>query len=478
MNHSKYLRGAAVLTLGGLAAKAIGAMYRIPLTNLLGGYGMGLYQMAYPVFCVLLTFSSAGIPSAFSRVIARESARGEEDGSTVKTALRLFALLGLTGSVIMCLLAPLMASMQGDASLLRCYLYLSPSVALVALLAVVRGYFQGKGDMTPTAVSELIEQVTKAGVGLFFAYRYHETPALAAAYVLFAVTISEAVALIILLLRYKGEYHVRKLRAQNPSGTQIFFLALPVMVAASLLPLSQTVDSIVIVRLLGLHTPNAVARYGLFAGGATSLVGLSSTACYGLAAASVPAVSAAVARGDHEEGRKRAIYALLFTMLLSVPCGLGLFLFAKPIVALLFPSLTGGEAELLVRLVKLMSVSAVSLAGVDTLAACLTGMGRAKNAALGMLVAVVVKLVIQLALVGDARIGIVGAAAAANICYLIAFFLDLFYTVRKQKEGYEHDHDNRVRGKRGGRHPQGAQGNEGSGRGHRAHRRSRLGTRA
>lgn len=460
MKYASYLRSAAVLMLGGLFAKAIGALYRIPLVSLLGGYGLGLYQMAYPLFCVLLTFSSTGIPSALSRTVAAEAAQGRESGDTVKAALKLFAVLGLAGSACMCLIAPAMSYLQQDANLRRCYFMLAPSVFLVALIAVFRGYFQGKHDMAPTAVSELVEQITKAGAGVFFAYRFRETPALAAAYTLFAVTMSEVAALVFLLACYRKEGRRRVLRVRKPSGFDILLPVLPVMAASSLLPLSQTADSVILVRLLSGYSDNAVGLYGLFSGGALALVNLPATVCYGLAAAAVPAVSAAAARGEEGEARRRALYALLVTLLFSVPAALGLFLFAGTAVRLLFPAVSAGDARLLVRLVRILSVSAVFLSGIETLAACLTGMGRAKRAAVSMLVAVLVKFAVQAVLVSDPKIGISGAAVAANLCYLIAFFLDLFYTVRKEKC---HDHRCRARRTAGRSHARGPKRVEGCG---------------
>ena len=442
MKRSKYLKNAFVLSLGGVLAKGIGAVYRSPLSNFLGGYGIGLYQMAYPLFCVLLTFSSAGIPSAFSRMIARETACGRGCGNTLKTALRLFALLGLCGTALMCLFAPHMSNLQGDTRLLKCYLMLAPSVFLVALIAVLRGYFQGKNDMKPTAVSEIVEQLVKAGTGLFFAYRFREEPALAVAYCLLAVTLSEGAALLYLIIRTRGEERIKSLSVRRTTGMDVLFAALPVMAATSLLPLSQTADSVILVRLLSNYTPHAVSLYGLFTGGALSLINLPATACYGLAAASVPAVAQCFARGEEEEGRKRAMYALFLTLILSVPCALGLFFLAKHVVALLYPSLAEEDAVVLISLLKLLSVSAVSLAGVDTLAACLTGMGKAKSAALAMLIAVIVKFVLQWALVASPRLSIGGAAIAANACYLVAFFLDLLYTVKK-KRVKKHDNSDR-----------------------------------
>lgn len=474
MKHNRFLKNVAVISFGGLIAKAIGAFYRIPLANLLGGYATGLYQMAYPLFCVLLTFSSSGVPSAFARMIAKESARGRESGATVKTALRLFALLGVFGTVFMCLFAPFMSALQGDENLLGCYYMLAPSVLLVALIAVLRGYFQGKSNMKPTAVSEIVEQVVKAGAGLFFALRYADNPTLGVRYALLAVTLSEAAALVYLAAEYRGERFAKSLRPQRITGGEIFASALPVMAAASLLPLSQTADSILIVRLLG-SQERAVSLYGLFAGGAVSLVSLPATACGGLATASVPAVSAHCARGEEGKAKYSALYALAVTFALSAPCALGLFFLAKPVVALLYPSLSAEDVRLLVSLLKLLSVSAVSLAGVNTLAACLTGMGRAKYAALSMFAAVLVKFALQWALVG--RLSVIGAAVAANACYLVAFFLDLFYTVKKKRTKRVGKHDNDYRSGNGEGRRNGARDArvEEGGQGACAHRVASLG---
>ncbi len=440
MKHSRFLKSAAVVSVGGFLAKGIGAFYRIPLTNLLGGYGMGLYQMAYPLFCVLLTFSSAGIPSAFSRIIAREEASSRGHERTVSSAFRLFFLIGLCGTLIMLLLAPQMSALQGEAGLKRCYLALAPSVLLVSLIAVFRGYFQGKNDMVPTAVSEIVEQLFKVLPGLYFAQKFADDPALAVSCALAAVSFSELAALGYLVLRYRREAHAPS-PFRGVSSEGVLYSALPVMTAASLLPLSQMADSVIIVRFLSRYTERAVALYGLYSGGALSLVNLPVGVCYGLAAAVVPAVSEAFAKGKEQEGRERAMYALAITLMISAPCAAGLYFFAPLAVRILYGSMSAGDAETLVSLVRLMSVSAAFLACAQTLAACLTGMGRAKYAALSMLVAVACKLALQPFLLSRPSLSVYGAAIATNACYLIAFSLDLFYTVRRKRKGakgYDH----------------------------------------
>ncbi len=425
MKHAKFIKSAAVMTAGFLVAKAIGAFYRISLTGILGGYGIGLYQMAYPLFLLFLTFSSAGIPSALSRVVSAESARGRETTGHMKTALRLFALIGLFGALLMCAVAALMSGLQGDENLTVCYLALAPSVFLVALVSVLRGYFQGKNDMGPTAFSEIVEQAVKAGFG-FFAASIAGDPVHGAALALLGVSLSELGALIYLVKRYKGERRIKSLRRIN--GYSLFHSVLPVMAAAALLPLSRTLDSIVIVRLMARYTGRAVSLYGLYSGGVMSLIDLPATLAGGLVAAAIPLVSSSASRGDGEGARRNAALALLFTFALSVPCAVFLFAFASPVVRLLYASLSESDLKTVVALVRLSSVSAVSLAAVNTLSACLTGMGRAKCAAKGMLVAVVVKLILQCVLVSNPALSVGGAAIASNVCYLVAFFLDSVYT--------------------------------------------------
>ncbi len=473
MKHKTFFKNAAVLSVGGLLARGIGALYRVPLVGILGGYGMGLYQMAYPFFCLVLTFSSAGVPAALARMVAKEEARGSGGGRRAAvTALKLFFVLGLCGSAVMAIFAPLVGKIQENAALCGCYRALAPAVLPVALIAVLRGYFQGKSDMAPTALSEIVEQLVKAAAGTLLACRFPDDPARAVSAALFAVTLSEGAALFYLAVRWRREEKSRMLPVRTPSGGEVFRASLPVMVSASLLPLSQTVDSVLVVRLLARHTSRAVALYGLLSGGAAALVHLPAALCCGIAAAAVPVLSRVSERG--EEARGRALKTLFLALALSAPCALGLFLFARPIVHFLYGGLSAEDAAELIRLVRVLSVSAVTLSAMDVLAACLTGMGKANLAARSMLAAVTVKLLLQLLLVPDPVFSAEGAALASNCCYLVAFSLDLYYTIRKKGEK-AYDHGRESRDGAGRLDPAGEGEALLRGQGARAHRRNSLG---
>lgn len=170
MKKKGFIFGAVIVALGGFLSKLIGAFYRIPLTNLLGGEGIGLYQLIFPVYCILLDFSSVGVPTALSKLIAERRARGEEEEGThlLQASFRLLLLLGVTGSIALFCFSDLLANAQGNPLAAPSYRALAPAVFFVSAISCFRGYFQGKSRMFPTASSQVIEQVVKLGAGLLF----------------------------------------------------------------------------------------------------------------------------------------------------------------------------------------------------------------------------------------------------------------------------------------------------------------------
>lgn len=424
------LSGAATIAIGGLAAKLIGAFYRIPLTNLIGGEGIGLYQLVYPFYCILLTVSATGIPSSIATLTARRAAVGEPTLPLFKTCMRLFLTVGAVSTALMFALAPVLSRLQGESRLASGYFALAPSVLLVSAISVFRGYFQGKNEMLPTAVSEIIEQLVKVGVGLLTAYFFRSNVYRAVTALLLSVTVSEGVALVWLAIRFRREPALVELRktVEKVSVKSILKLSVPVTLSACLLPAFGLIDSVLLVRLIKPYAENAVALYGLFSGGAVTIINLPVSVCYGVAVASVPALSAAIKKG--ESGRKNLTYSLLLTAGLSALSAVGLWIFAEPAVRILFRSLAVDERGILVRLVKWFSVSAFTLSCTQTLSACLTALGKPSKAALSMGIAMGVKTALNVLLVSRPAVGIFGAVIAANVGYALSFALDFWFAVR------------------------------------------------
>ncbi len=423
-----FIKGAAWIAVGGFVAKLIGALYRIPLTNVLGGHGMGLYQLIYPVYCLLLTISATGIPSSIAKLTAERIGKREGDIPLLKTALKLFVIIGVLGSVIMVIAAPFLAKAQGSGEVLWGYYTLAPSVVLVSAISVYRGWFQGKNKMFPTAFSEILEQLVKVGFGLFFAYKFRDNVQKAVVFLLLSVSISEFFALIFMRLLYRREK--RKSNANEGGRVAmkcILRLSIPVTFSALLLPLSNLLDSVLVPRLLNAYAADGISLYGLFSGGAVTVINLPVSVCYGIAAASIPAVARVAAK--KESPRKRIFFALFITLAVSVPAAVGLYLFAQPATKLIFRSLEGEELSTLVALIKVFSVSAVSLSLTQTLSACLTAQGKPQYAALSMLIAVTVKTGLYVWWLKNPEISVYGLAYATNICYLVAFSLNFVYNL-------------------------------------------------
>ena len=167
-----FLGGAALLTVTMLITKAIGALYKIPLGNLLDEQGMNYFYAAYNIYNLLLMVSTAGLPLALSRLVSQAEALGRVNRRrrTVSVAFWLFLLLGAVSSGVMFFLAGDLAGWMHNTQAENAIRVLSPAVLCVCLVSVIRGYTQGLGDMRPTAASEIIESGSKLVVGLGLAW--------------------------------------------------------------------------------------------------------------------------------------------------------------------------------------------------------------------------------------------------------------------------------------------------------------------
>ena len=134
-----FIKGAIIISLGGFISKVLGAVYRIPLTNILGGEGMGIYQMVYPLYCILLTVSASGIPTGIARLISSGKGYGAE-----KQAFRLYGAVGIIGTMLMFMLSGPLADIQGEPSIALCCKLLSPSVFFCVRIVGRQGIFPGQ----------------------------------------------------------------------------------------------------------------------------------------------------------------------------------------------------------------------------------------------------------------------------------------------------------------------------------------------
>ena len=302
MKKQSYLKGAIIISAGGFLSKLLGAVYRIPLVAFLGGEGMGIYQMVYPLYCILLTVSASGIPTGIARLISSGGNNGAE-----RKAFYLYGGIGLIGSLLMFALSAPLAAAQGEADVALCCKLLSPSVFFVALISIVRGYFQGKGNMYPTAFTEVLEQAVKVAAGIALAGLFRGNVAKATAAAVIAVTLSEVITCALAVALYLGDRSKVKplFKTAQVSAKSIFSFTVPLTLTAIAMPVSQLVESIVVVNILRGTADNATALYGIFSGCAVTIINLPVSVTYGLAAASVPNITRSLQRAIWAEQKER-----------------------------------------------------------------------------------------------------------------------------------------------------------------------------
>ncbi len=439
-----YIFGALIISVGGFISKMLGALYRIPLLKYLGGEGMGIYQMVYPLYCILLTVSASGIPTGVARLIASGKNEGVE-----KSALKLYGVIGVLGSLLMFGFSNALATIVGERAVINCCRALSPSVFFVSIISVIRGYFQGGGDMLPTALTEICEQLIKVGVGCAVAYYFRADMLLAVTGAVFAVSVSEAVTALIAIYMYAKRRRKSPLYPlKSTPYRSIFKYTVPLTFTALAMPLSQFVESIVAVRLLKLTTQNAVALYGIFSGCAVTVINLPVSLTYGLAAAGVPEIAPLAASGNFSAAKAKCYKCLLITLAASIPCAVGLAVFAPLGARLIFGSLVGEDRVILIQLIRIMAINAVTLSIIQTSSACLTALGKPLKGTLAQWLSAILRVGLSAVLLKNTSLSVKSVAISANCAYLLAVLLNIWYIISSTEAKYANN-TYRIRNGRG-----------------------------
>lgn len=365
------MKGAIILSAAGIICRLLGVLFRIPLSNIVGNYGIGLYQLVFPLYSLLLIVSSAGIPVALSKMIARVRDNRQQTKQIFVNALVTLILIGAVITIAFLVLARPIAAWQGKPEIWPLYLAIAPAVWFVCVISAYRGYFQGLNNMVPTAVSQIIEQAVKVAVGLglaFWLIRYSILWAVFGA--ILAVAVSELVATGFLAVVYA----VRKRQALaviNPNEPvrgiasllswavvrRIFSISAPIMVMSLAFPLVQLFDSFYIVNALKSNgVANATELYGISTGAVHTLINLPSVVGIAIATVMLPMVARAFKQGDIPTMRKKAWLALGFTLLFSTIVAIGLSVLPKFILTLLYRRAFANRPEELATAVLLLRI--------------------------------------------------------------------------------------------------------------------------
>lgn len=422
-----FVHGAAILAAAGIIVKIIGACYKIPLGSILGPVGMANFSIAYNIYALLFVLSTAGVPAAVSKMISEASAKGErgEMYRIYKAAYITFSVIGSAGFAVMFFGAEALSRFMGSTDAAASIRAISPAVLFVSMSAINRGYFQGRSDMYPTAVSEIIEALGKLVIGLLAAwYLKHigcRDSAVSAGAVLGVTVGAFLSALYFVFCRDDSRCVEGPSKKRNRYILkELVLLAVPITMGAAVISLTNVIDSALVLNLLrknGFSEYDAKWLYGAYNYAAT-LFNLPSAVISTLAVSLIPAVSGAFARRELIRADKTVNAALGIAMMIAVPAACGMAALSEGIVNLLYGAgIDDACVKASARMLTYLSFAIPLLALVTVTNAVHQALGRANIPVVSMIAGAAVKVVSNFILVGRAEINIFGAPVSTVFCY-------------------------------------------------------------
>lgn len=436
-----FTHGALSLCVFLALGKIIGAVYRLPLTWILGAVGIGTYQMIFPLYSLLLTLSSSSVPQALAKIISAKRAKGDVVGvrqTFLSASIWLVILSGLATGLVMLFARPF-AALQGNADAFICFFGIAPAILFVGIIAAYRGYFQGNENMTPSGVSSLIEQVVKMAAGLFLAYLFRPRGVYWSVFgALLGVSISELVAANFLAIRFLCDKGRPRLNLGNLNfkccSKKIFAICLPATLGGLIMPLVQFIDSGLVVNLLdgiGFSHDVSVAMFGVSSGAVGSLINLPVVVSLAIATAALPSISKNNELNCNEKVKATIDKSWTLTLFFSVPCAVGLALLSRPIMGLLYGKvLSNTELTAASGLLKIGAISIIFLALTQVASGVCQGLGKFKIPLFGLILGGSIKIIANLCLIRVPNINIYGDQIANILCFFTSAAFDFAFIVR------------------------------------------------
>lgn len=438
--NQNYLHGAAILTAGVVIMKILGALYKIPLGNILGDEGYGYFLTAYNIYNIFLTLATAGLPVALSRLISEANTLGRpmQARRTFRVALVTFAAAGAVGTIVMYLLPAELAIAMNSPKSAQSIWALSPAVLLCCLLSAYRGYCQGHGNMTPTTIGQVLEVVVKVIVGFALALmftRQGKSLPICSAGATFGVTVG-SLAAVLYMFWYKHRNYVDG-PVENPdtpaSATKILKellrIGVPITLGASVMSLFTLIDNKLVLYQLqmsaGFSQTEAEVFWGVY-GKAMTLYNLPAAFITPLTISVVPSIAACVASKRHMEGCEIGESSIRIAALICAPMGVGLAVLSTPIMNLVYPSAHASGGQLLL----FMGIAAIFVCMALISNAVLQAHGNEKLPVISMVAGGAAKVALNWVLVGNPEINIVGAPIGTICCYGVMCVLNYIFLCR------------------------------------------------
>ena len=441
-----FMQGVVTIMFSQIAIKILGLIYTLYLTNRegFGDAGNAIYASGYQIYALLLTISSIGVPNAISKLVSERLALGDNKGANriFKVALGTFGIIGAIGTMLLFFGSHTIAYNwiqipEAELTLIA----LSPAIFFVSISSVFRGYFNGRRSLKTTARAQTLEQIFKTaltiGIVEVVAHVTSTSTEMMAAGANIATTVATFSSFIYLFIYYRIKRKEIGNEIQQSTNykyesvksivKKILMVSIPLTLSSIMTSFNKNIDSFTVKRILSTYMASDVATrlYGQLSGKVDTLTNLPLAINIAFATALVPAISAAKAKNDHETATKRTSFSLLTSMLIGLPCVVGMIIFAQPILNLLYPNANQGAL-----LLQLIAFSVIFSILDQTINGALQGFGKVMVPAIALGIGCLVKLVLNLVLLQIPELNVYGAAIGSIACHVVAFTI-VFNVLKK-----------------------------------------------
>lgn len=420
-NKKSFIESAFILMIAAATVKIIGALYKIPLSNLLGAEGMGIFSIAYNIYSILFVLSTAALPVAISKIISnniKSSKYSPED--ILKTCLKFFGSFSFVCMIVLIYFRENIT--MGNEKATLSIICIAPALFFVSIISIFRGYYQGLSNMYPTAISQVIEALFKLIIG--FSLAFYLLPFgidIASAGAISGVTFGTFFAMLFLCFKPRP-------KASSRTGTilpSILKTVIPITISSSVLSITGIIDMFLVMnrlRFAGFSISQSNTLYGAY-NMALNLVNLPQTIIMAISISIVPLIASRLSNKDTTKTIKSA---MKITLTLAIPSSFAFISMAKPILNIIYFN-KPNDVILIIPILQILAVAIVFIALSTITTSILQALGKTHIPIISMLIACIVKIFAGFLLIGNKDINIYGLAISSILCFFIISFINICF---------------------------------------------------
>ena len=429
MKKQSLIKGSIILGAAGILTRFLGLFFRWPLIMLIGDEGIGYYQMSYPLYMFFVAMAS-GIPVAISKMISEKNAVNDINGSfeIMKESAILMIIIGTgTTCALFFFAKPIISFLRWDSKAYYSLIGISFAPMIISFMTIFRGFFQGFQNMTPSAISQIIEQIGRVifGVGLAIILLPNgiEYSAGGAAFGATAGAVFGSLYLYSKYKKIKKSYGLKKIKSNPEVLSSILRIAIPISLGATVGTIMSLIDSILVPQKLlqaGFTNTQATVLYAQLTGKASVIVNIPLTLSMAICTSLIPIIAENYILKKHNELKNKIYVSMKMSAVIAIPCMFGLFFLADPVMKLIFPGRFDG-----IEILKYLALSIPFIIITQTTTSILQGTGNYVRPVINLLIGCMVKIILTWTLVPMEYFNIYGAVIASIGAYAVATILNL-----------------------------------------------------